>query len=118
MRIMGQKPVGPTAFREFLRVVRGLLDGQEVDYTLNGETWPIRLQDRELECVNLDDRVPIYVGANGPKALAATGAYGDGRVSAGTEPSRPASCKTIWSVCAAGRRQRAGRCRKISTPRC
>ena len=88
MRIMGQKPVGPTAFREYLRVVRGLLDGQEVDYTLNGETRPIRFQDRELECVNLDDRVPIYVGANGPKALAATGAYGDGRVSAGTEPTR------------------------------
>ena len=88
MRIMGQKPVGPTAFREYLRVVRGLLDGQEVDYTLNCETWPIRFQDRELECVNLDDRVPIYVGANGPKALAATGAYGDGRVSAGTEPTR------------------------------
>ncbi|MEC8369990.1 MAG: LLM class flavin-dependent oxidoreductase, partial [Pseudomonadota bacterium] len=63
MRIMGQKPVGPTAFREYLRVVRGLLDGQEVDYTLNGKTWPIRFQDRELECVNLDDRVPIYVGA-------------------------------------------------------
>ena len=38
--------------------------------------------------MNLDDRVPIYVGANGPKALAATGAYGDGRVSAGTEPTR------------------------------
>ncbi len=86
MRIMGQKPVGPTAFREYLRVVRGLLDGEEVDYTFNGETRPIRFQDRELGCLNLDDRVPIYVGANGPKALAATGAYGDGRISAGTEP--------------------------------
>lgn len=86
MRIMGQKPVGPTAFREYLRVVRGLLDGDEVEFTHNGETRPIRFQDRELDCLNLDDRVPIYVGANGPKALAATGAYGDGRISAGTEP--------------------------------
>ena len=86
MRIMGQKPVGPSAFREYLRVVRGLLDGEEVDYTHNGETRPIRFQDRQLESLNLDDRIPIYVGANGPKALAATGAYGDGRISAGTEP--------------------------------
>ena len=87
MRIMGQNPVGPTAFREYLRVVRGLLDGEEVEYTHNGETHPIRFQDRELDCLNLEDRVPIYVGANGPKALAATGAYGDGRISAGTEPA-------------------------------
>ena len=88
MRIMGQKPVGPTAFREYLRVVRGLLNGEEVNFTLNKETQPIRFQDRELNCINLKDQVPIYVGANGPKALAATGAYGDGRVSAGTEPTR------------------------------
>ncbi len=86
MRIMGQKPVGPSAFREYLRVVRGLLDGKEVDYTQNGETRPIRFQDRKLKSLNLEDRIPIYVGANGPKALAATGAFGDGRISAGTEP--------------------------------
>lgn len=86
MRIMGQNPVGPTAFREYLRVVRALLDGEEVDYTHNKETHPIRFQDRQLESLNLDDHIPIYVGANGPKALAATGAYGDGRISAGTEP--------------------------------
>ena len=88
MRIMGQKPMGPLAFREYLRIVRGLLDGNEVQYTLNGTTRPIRFQDRELCSLNLDDRIPIYVGANGPKALAATGAYGDGRISAGTEPVR------------------------------
>ena len=86
MRIMGQKPVGPTAFREYLRVVRGLLDGEEVEYTHNGDTRPIRFQDRELGCLNLENWVPIYVGANGPKALTATGVYGDGRISAGTEP--------------------------------
>ena len=66
--------------------MRGLLDGEEVEYTHNGETRPIRFQDRELDCLNLEDRVPIYVGANGPKALTATGVYGDGRISAGTEP--------------------------------
>ena len=88
MRIMGQKPVGPTAFREYLRVVRGLLNGEEVNFTLSEETQKICFQDRELNCINLEDQVPIYVGANGPKALAATGAYGDGRVSAGTEPTR------------------------------
>ena len=71
----------------------------------------------ETECVNLDDRVPIYVGANGPKALAATGAYGDGRVSAGTEPTRV--MQNNMEACAPrGGGGGRGSCRKISTPRC
>ncbi|NKB59666.1 MAG: LLM class flavin-dependent oxidoreductase [Alphaproteobacteria bacterium] len=82
MRIMGQNPVPPSKFRDYLRVVRGLLDGGEVEY----EDQPIRFLDRELECINTDDHVDIYVAANGPKALAAVGAYGDGRIGAGNEP--------------------------------
>jgi len=82
MRIMGQDPAAPSAFRDYLRVVRGLLRGEEVDY----EGQPIRFLDRELDCINTQDPVPIYVAANGPKALAAAGAYGDGRIGAGNEP--------------------------------
>ncbi len=86
MRVMGQDPVPPSAFREYLRVLRGLLDGREVDFEYKGISKPIRFIDTELACMNTSDRVPIYVAANGPKALAATGAYGDGRISAGNEP--------------------------------
>ncbi|MDA1100056.1 MAG: LLM class flavin-dependent oxidoreductase [Proteobacteria bacterium] len=89
MRIMGQEPVPPSAFRDYLRVVRGLLAGEEVEYCPPGtskESRPIRFLDRELGCVDTANKVPIYVAANGPKALAATGAYGDGRISAGNEP--------------------------------
>jgi alkanesulfonate monooxygenase SsuD/methylene tetrahydromethanopterin reductase-like flavin-dependent oxidoreductase (luciferase family) len=86
MRIMGARPMKVSAFREYLRVVRGLLHGQEVEHTLNGETRPIRFLDRELECVNTEQPVEIYVAANGPKALKAAGAYGDGRICAGNEP--------------------------------
>jgi len=88
MRVMGQQPVSPTAFRSYLQTVRGLLDGEEVEYSLNGETRPIRFLDRQLGCLNLADRVPIYVAANGPRALEATGAYGDGRIGAGNEPTK------------------------------
>lgn len=86
MRIMGGRPVKAKAFRDYLRVLRGLLQGQEVEHELNGEVRPIRFLDRELECLNLDDPVSIYVAANGPKALRAAGAYGDGRICAGNEP--------------------------------
>ena len=86
MRVMGFDPVKPRAFADYLRVVRALLHGEEVEYTQDGVTRPIRLLHRELGFVDVAHRIPIYVAANGPLALAAAGAYGDGRVSAGDEP--------------------------------
>ena len=85
MRVMGFDPVKPREFREYLRVVRGLLHGEEVAYTKNAETRDIRFLHRELGFIDLEHRVPIYVAANGPLALRAAGAYGDGRISAGNE---------------------------------
>src|SRR2546426_9067590 len=38
MRVMGQDPMGPKDFREYLRVTRALLDGKEVEYTYAGRT--------------------------------------------------------------------------------
>ena len=38
MRVMGQKPMRLKDFREYLRVVRALLQGEEVDYTFDGNT--------------------------------------------------------------------------------
>jgi len=87
MRVMGMDPLKPRDFREYLRVVRALLHGEEVDYTLGGETRPIRFLHRELGFVNVSDPIPIYVAANGPLALRAAGAHGDGRISAGSEPA-------------------------------
>lgn len=86
MRIMGARPMKAKPFRDYLRVVRGLLHGEEVEYELDGETRPVKFLDRELESVNTEQPVEIYVAANGPKALKAAGAYGDGRICAGNEP--------------------------------
>ena len=73
MRVMGQSPVSPSAFREYLRVLRGLLHGEEVAYGPAGAEKPIKFLDRELGCINIEDRIPIYVAANGPRALLAAG---------------------------------------------
>jgi alkanesulfonate monooxygenase SsuD/methylene tetrahydromethanopterin reductase-like flavin-dependent oxidoreductase (luciferase family) len=86
MRIMGGHPMKAAAFRDYLSTVRGLLHGEEVEHTVNGEARPIRFLDRQLESLCLDPPVPIYVAANGPKALKAAGAFGDGRICAGNEP--------------------------------
>ncbi|MEX2208982.1 MAG: LLM class flavin-dependent oxidoreductase [Myxococcota bacterium] len=86
MRVMGMRPMKPGAFREYLRVVRGLLAGDEVEYSYGGETRAIRFLHRERGFIELEQPIPIWVAANGPGALAAAGAYGDGRISALHEP--------------------------------
>ena len=68
-------------FREYIRVVRALLDGDEVEYTLNGRTRIIDFLHKDMGFFNLQDRVPIYVAANGPLALRTVGEMGDGLMS-------------------------------------
>ena len=85
MRVMGFDPIKAPAFREYVRVVRELLAGEEVEYTLDGETRLIRFLHRDLRFIDIDHPIPIYVAANGPLALRVAGAYGDGRVGAGME---------------------------------
>jgi 5,10-methylenetetrahydromethanopterin reductase len=81
MRVMGMGPMRIKEFREYLRVVRTLLQGQEVEYTLNGVTRPIRFLHQDLGFLNLQDAIPLYVAANGPLALKAAGEFGDGLIS-------------------------------------
>lgn len=85
MRVMGMDPMPPSEFREYLRVVRTLLDGQEVEYTYRGKTRAIRYLHEELGFFDFAHRIPLYIAADGPKAVAAAGAYGDGRISVANE---------------------------------
>ena len=47
MRVMGQDPMPARQFREYLRVVRSLLDGKAVDYTYRTTELPAP-QNRQL----------------------------------------------------------------------
>jgi alkanesulfonate monooxygenase SsuD/methylene tetrahydromethanopterin reductase-like flavin-dependent oxidoreductase (luciferase family) len=80
MRVMGQDPMKAGAFREYLRVLRALLHGEEVEYELNGERQEIRFLHADRGFIDVEHPVPIYVAADGPLALKSAGAYGDGRV--------------------------------------
>ena len=82
MRVMGKDPVRAKGFREYLRVLRALLHGEEVDYALteDGERTDIRFLHSDMGFIDVKHPVPIYVAADGPLALKAAGAYGDGRV--------------------------------------
>ncbi len=81
LRLMGQQPLGARAFEEYVRVLCALLHGEECDYSAEGATHSIRFLNAGLGFRNVEDRVPIYVAAQGPKALKLAGRYGDGLVS-------------------------------------
>ena len=86
MRVMGMGPMKIREFREYLQVVRTLLQGEEVEYTREGETRPVRFLHLDLGFINVADPIPIYVAANSPRALRAAGEYGDGLVFFGDPP--------------------------------
>jgi alkanesulfonate monooxygenase SsuD/methylene tetrahydromethanopterin reductase-like flavin-dependent oxidoreductase (luciferase family) len=88
MRVMGMDPMKVRDFREYLRVVRQLLAGDEVEYTLNGVTRAIRFLHRDLKFIDVEHPIPIYVAANAPRALRVVAEYGDGLVSIGNEHPR------------------------------
>ena len=80
MRVMGKDPVKAAAFRDYLRVLRALLHGEEVDYDLGTGKTDIRFLHPDQGFIDVAHPVPIYVAADGPLALKSAGAYGDGRV--------------------------------------
>ena len=80
MRLMGHKPVRLREFGEYLRVLRGLLRGEEVEFSWQGQTVPIQFLMQEQKFIDVEHPVPIHVSAFGPKAQALAGEYGDGLV--------------------------------------
>ena len=81
MRVMGQNPMPIKEFKEYIRVVKAMLNNEEVDYTYRKKTTALKWQDHGEGFRNTDDPIPIYIAANGPKALAAAGEHADGLIS-------------------------------------
>ena len=81
MRMLGHKPMKLAPFAEYIRVVRALLRGEEVDHTFAGETHPIRFQMREHRFIDLEHPIKLYVSGFGPKTQALAGELADGLVS-------------------------------------
>ena len=83
MRLLGHGSVPPRELRQYIEIVRALLDGQPVDFPFRGKSAEIQFMHRDRHYINLDNRIPIYVAANGPKALRIAGELADGWMTAG-----------------------------------
>jgi probable F420-dependent oxidoreductase len=85
VRVINGKPVKLADMREAIGVIRALANGQAAEY--KGST--LRLP------WNPDSRLPIWVAAYGPRALALTGEVGDGFILQLADPAI-----TAWSIAA------------------
>ncbi len=113
MRVMGKDPMKAAAFREYLRVLRALLHGEEVDYALDAEnhdirfltgaslTSPIRCRSTSPPTARWRSRRPA------PTATA---------VCARTTRPGP-GCRRAWRRCVRAPPPSAVPCRAISIPR-
>ncbi|MEZ5406935.1 MAG: LLM class flavin-dependent oxidoreductase [Acidimicrobiales bacterium] len=77
-RFMNLKPLPVKRYGDEIRAIRGLLAGEEVDYTFRGVTAPIRLMMADRGYVDLEHKIPIVVSGFGPKSQALAGELGDG----------------------------------------
>ncbi len=70
MRVIGQDPMPPREFREYLRVVRTLLEGKEVDYTYAGKTREIKFIHRDRYSSTSTIRFRFTLPPTGPRLCA------------------------------------------------
>lgn len=80
MRSMGQPPTKISEMADYVRVVRGLLNGEEVDYRLGGISHPIRFQNLDHGYIDLDHRIPIQISGFGSRAQSLAGEIADGLI--------------------------------------
>src|SRR5579863_2933182 len=87
-RTVGLPAVKQARMEEYIRVVRGLLAGDTVEWSEEGGPHKIRFLNPELELINIKDKIPTFVSAFGPKARALTAKLGAGWIGNVSYPER------------------------------
>lgn len=79
---MGLGPLTVAQLERYARECRTLLRDEEVAEALDSDGRPLRFlaPPSGYRSINLEDRVPLFVAADGPKALRLAGEIGDGVV--------------------------------------
>ncbi len=85
VRVINGKPVTLASLREAIGVIRGLANGESVDYKGNQLRFPW----------SQGSKLPIWMAAYGPKALALAGEVADGFILQLADPD-----VTAWSIAA------------------
>jgi 5,10-methylenetetrahydromethanopterin reductase len=81
-RTMGVGPVKLADMEEYIRVVRGLLGGETLEWTFEGTRRTIRFLNPEVGAINIGDPIPLHVSALGPRGRRLTARLGAGFIHA------------------------------------
>lgn len=84
---MGLPPVPVKTLREHTQQIRALLRGEEVLFREGSRERAIRFMHPNHGFINLKDPIPLYLAANGPRAMAATAELADGWVTSRRPPA-------------------------------
>ena len=99
-RTMGLGPVKLDDVREYIRIVRGLLAGDTLEWSFEGRRRKIRFLSPELGVVNTRDPIPLHISALGPRGRALTAELGAGWINAtghvGHARAGVAAMQTAW----------------------
>jgi 5,10-methylenetetrahydromethanopterin reductase len=112
-RTMGLGPVTLADMKEYIRVVRGLLAGETVEWTVEGRRRKMRFLNPEIGVVDVKDPIPLHVSALGPRGRALAAELGAGWIFATGNVA--AARAAITDMQAAWRSQGADPARHVAT---
>ena len=81
-RTLGQPPVKLADLEEYVRVVRGLLANETLQWEFEGKRRKIRFLDPDIGAINTKDPIPLHISAFGPKARRMVAKLGAGWIDA------------------------------------
>ena len=93
---MGTRNATLAELERYVADVRRLLRGEVAEVELLGGNVPVQFLNRGQPFLNIDDPVPLYIAAMGPKGLALAGRLADAVILGGiTEPTLIDRCREL-----------------------
>ncbi len=100
-RTMGLGAVKLSEMEEYIRVVQGLWRRETVEAEIEGKQRLVRFLNPDLGLINVDDPMPLYIAASGPRARALTAkldaGWIDGAASVAHASANLALMRDAWS---------------------
>ena len=98
-RTMGLGAMSLKKMRRYIEAVRQLLRGEMIELELEGQAHQVQFLDPGLQLINVDDEVPVWVSAFGPKAKQLTADLAAGWLNFGSMGALQAlkEMQSIWT---------------------
>lgn len=98
-RTMGLGAMSLKKMRRYIEDVRQLLRGEMIELEMEGQAHQVRFLDPALQLINVDDEVPVWVSAFGPKSKQLTADLDAGWLNFGSMGALQAlqEMQSIWT---------------------